>query len=96
MDRPERDGIAELESYLVNTASDHAGCDIFVMGDFNARTSGDEDYILDDDVTYVPGADEWYVADTFCHPVAQETVILQQMHSVDHYWICVVSLAYIY
>ena len=68
VDRPERDGIAELESYLVNTASDHAGCDIFVMGDFNSRTSADEDYILDDDVTYMPGADEWYVADNFCHP----------------------------
>jgi exonuclease III len=68
VDRPESDGIAELESFLVNMVSDHGECDLFVMGDLNARTRTEEDYILDDDVTYIPGVDEWYVVDGFRLP----------------------------
>jgi exonuclease III len=65
--RPERDGITELESHLVTLVSDNNDSDIFMMGDFNARTSDDADYILDDTVTHLP-VEEWYTADTFNLP----------------------------
>jgi len=32
-----------------------------LWGDFNAQSHTDKDYILDDDVTCIPGVDEWYV-----------------------------------
>ena len=63
----ENDGITLLESDILDLRSLYPDCELMLMGDLNAPTGEELDYILDDDIRDMP-IDDWYAVDYFNTP----------------------------
>ena len=61
----ENNGVVLLETYISKIRQIYKNIDLVISGDFNARTKSWPDYILDDDVAYIPLPED-YEVDTFC------------------------------
>ena len=66
--RQEQNGITELEYFLMDVMIENTDSDILVIGDLNSRTGVEQDYIMDDNINHIPGADDWYIVDDFNIP----------------------------
>ena len=65
---PTDNGIELLADKLVSISAEYPNADLFLAGDFNARTKTHKDFIVDDDTDYVFGENTAYPADTFSMP----------------------------
>ena len=63
----ETNGVIILEDMMYKIKAEYPDHDFILSGDFNARTQTLKDYIIDDDVKYIPGTDD-YVSDNFDLP----------------------------
>jgi hypothetical protein len=69
-------GIEMLENYLLTLKEEYPDRQLVLMGDFNARTSDKADYIIDDDIDYLPIENDMYVNDTFGIPRCSKDTVL--------------------
>ena len=65
-DKIETNGILELEQSLTEIVTVHKDCNLILCGDLNARTGVCDDFIIDNDISYIDLHDlDWYPEDTF-------------------------------
>ena len=77
--RQEQNGITELEYFLMDVMIENTDSDILVIGDLNSRTGVEQDYIMDDNIKHISGADDWYIVDDF-------NITNLQRQSDKHIW----------
>ena len=63
-ERDETNGLVEFEKSLADIYASHRDCELLIAGDFNSRTGNLPDYLVNDDITFVPNM-EWYIEDNF-------------------------------
>ena len=63
-DRIETNGIYELEQSIAEIVTEHSDCNIILCGDLNSRTGVCDDFIIEDDISYIHDSD-WYTEDNF-------------------------------
>ena len=57
-ERDETNGLVEFEKSLADIYASHRDCELLIAGDFNSRTGNLPDYLVNDDITFVPNM-EW-------------------------------------
>ena len=60
----EQNGIEILKEKMTELKAEHGDSKLVVMGDLNARIGHEQDFIWDDNVTFMNNMD-WYEVDTF-------------------------------